>query len=99
MDYIRNRFNRFKPPHSILVRCILISSYLHIGRFCTWHLRFRFSDEKISTFVRVIKFKSTKLEEHVARTGEIRIAYKISAGKPEKKKTFRGILTRSSEMD
>lgn len=83
-------------PYSFKVHFNII--LLHIGRFCTWYLRCRFSDEKISMFVRVIKFRRTKLEGHVVRMGEIRMAYKISVGKPETKRTFRGVLTRSSKM-
>jgi hypothetical protein len=84
-------------PYSFKVHFNII--LLHIGRFYTWYLRFRFSDEKISMFVRVIKFWRTKLEGHIARMGEIRMAYKILVGNPEIKRTFRGILTRPSEID
>jgi hypothetical protein len=47
----------------------------------------------------VIKFRRKKSEGHVARMGEIRMTYKISVGKPQTKRTFQGILTRSSEID
>jgi len=43
----------------------------------------------LPNIIRVIKSRRMRGAEHVARTGEIRNAYKILIGKPEGKRPFR----------